>query len=117
MEKIINPKLGEIWMVDLPQNNGFCLHGLHMCIVVKKFGSTVQVIPISRNRNNIHYGEIPIDKGKCRLSENSKIKMCQYTTVTIEKFKYVKGKADKEVLKQIRDFILEDIVKFIDKAA
>ncbi len=114
---IIKPKLGEIWMVDLPKNNGFCLHGLHRCIVIKKFGSTVQIVPISENRNNIHYAEIPIDRGKCNLTKNSKIKMCQYTTITIENFKYIKGKADKETLNKIRNFILEDIVKFIDKAA
>lgn len=116
-KKIIYPKLGEIWLVDLPQNNGFCLHGLHRCVVIKKFGSTVQVVPISGNRNNIHYGDIPIDRGKCNLTKESKIKMCQYTTVTIENFKSIKGKADKTILKKIKDFILEDIVKFIGKVA
>jgi mRNA-degrading endonuclease toxin of MazEF toxin-antitoxin module len=114
---VVNPKLGEIWMVDLPKNNGFCLHGPHRCIVIKRFGSTVQIVPISENRNNIHYAEIPIDRGKCNLKKDSKIKMCQYTSATIENFKNIKGKADRATLKKIRDFILEDIVNFIDQAA
>lgn len=111
------PKTGEIWMVELPNNNGFCLNGFHRCIVIKKFGSTVQVVPISENRNNIHYGELPIDKGKYGLTKDSKIKMAQYTTVTIENFKCRKGRVDREILKSIKYFILENIIKYIDEAA
>lgn len=111
------PKTGEVWLVDLPKNNGYCLKGKHPCLVIRRFGNTVQLIPISENKNNIHFAEIPIDRGKCNLNKHSKIKMCQYTSITIENFIHRIGKADKETLKKVKDFILEGIVNFIQTAA
>ncbi|MFN4285172.1 MAG: type II toxin-antitoxin system PemK/MazF family toxin [Lacibacter sp.] len=116
-EKLKNPKLGEIWLVNLPMNNGYCLNGRHPCFVVRKFGNTVQVIPISENKNNIHFAEIPIDRGKCNLIKNSKLKMCQYTSVTIENFIHIIGKADRQTIEKIENFILHNIVNFIKRAA
>lgn len=114
---IIYPKTGEVWLVDLPKNNGYCLSGKHPCLVVRKFGNTVQIIPISENKNNLHFAEIPIDRGKCNLNKHSKIKICQYTSVTIENFIHRIGNADKEILKKVVDFILELIVNYIQTAA
>lgn len=111
------PKLGEVWLVNFPFNNGFCLKGKHPCLVIRKFGKTVQVIPISENKNNIHFAEIPIDRGKCNLTKNSKLKMCQYTSVSIENFIHKIGKAEKEILEKIENFILQDILNFIKKIA
>lgn len=116
-KEIKKPKTGEVWLVDLPKNNGYCLSDKHPCLVIRKFGNTVQLVPISENKNNIHFAEIPIDRGKCNLKKNSKIKMCQYTSVTIENFIHRIGEADKETLNKIKDFILEDIVNHIDPAA
>lgn len=116
-QNIIRPKTGEVWLVDLPKNNGYCLKGKHPCLVIRKFGNTVQLIPISENKNNLHFAEIPIDRGKCNLIKNSKIKMCQYTSVTIEKFIHRIGKADKETLDKVKDFILKGIVNHIQTAA
>ncbi|TAD82339.1 MAG: type II toxin-antitoxin system PemK/MazF family toxin [Bacteroidetes bacterium] len=93
---VINSKRGEIWLVNLPKNIGFPLHGPHRCIVNKKFGSTVQIVPISENRNNTLYAKIPIDRSKCNLRKDSKIKVCQYTSATIENFKYIKAKQIKQ---------------------
>jgi mRNA-degrading endonuclease toxin of MazEF toxin-antitoxin module len=110
----ICPRTGEVWLVDLPKNNGYCLSGRHPCLVIRKFGNTVQVIPISENKNNVHFAEIPIDRGKCNLIKHSKIKMCQYTSVTIENFIHIIGKADKETLNKVRNFILNDVVNHIN---
>ncbi len=43
--------------------------------------------------------------------------MCQYTSVTIENFIHRIGKADKETLNKVKDFILEGIVNHIQTAA
>lgn len=116
-KKNINPILGEVWLVAFPINDGYCLKGKHPCIVIRRFGNTVQVIPISENKGNIHFADIPIDRGKCNLAKNSKLKMCQYTSVTIENFIHRIGKADKETLEKVENFILQDIVNYIRKVA
>lgn len=108
-----SPRTGEVWLVDLPNNNGYCLQGKHPCLVIRQFGSTVQLIPISGSKNNIHFADIPIDRGKCNLKKDSKIKMCQYTTVTIEKFIHRIGNADNEILNKVRNFILVSIIDHI----
>jgi hypothetical protein len=102
--------LGEEYIIDLPKDNGCCLSGKHHCIVIKRFGSTVQVVPISKDRDNIHYGELPIDVGEKSRQKKLKIKVGQLTTVSIE---YI-GRVNKEILKAIKDFIQLEIVNFID---
>lgn len=110
-------KTGQIYKVDFPDNNGFCLKGTHPCVVIKRFGSTVQVVPISSNRNNLHHGEIPIKCGCFNLNKASKIKLCQWTSVSIDRFKEKIGIIDKETIRLITNFIKKDIIDFMNKAA
>ncbi len=107
--------LGEEYIVDLPKNNGCCLSGKHHCVIIKQFGSTVQVVPISTNRNNLHYGDLPFDVPEKNKDKKLKLKIGQLTTVSIDRIKKYKGRVDKSILKTIKDFIQLEIVNFIDK--
>lgn len=108
-------RLGDLYIIDLPKQNGCCLEGLHHCVIIKRFGSTVQVVPISTNRNNLHYGEIPIDVGEANKSKKLKLKVGQLTSVSVDRIiKYI-GKTDKKTLTAIKDFIEKEIVNFISK--
>lgn len=106
--------LGEEYIIDLPKDNGCCLSGKHHCVIIKRFGSTVQVVPISTNRDNIHYGELLIDIEKNDQCKKLKIKVGQLTTVSIDRIgKYI-GRVNIEILRIIKDFIQLEIVNFID---
>lgn len=107
--------LGNIYIIDLPKDNGCCLSGKHHCVIIKQFGSTVQVVPISTNRNNLHYGELPIDVGKLKKCKKLKLKIGQLTTVSVEKIEKYIGKIDRQTLMSIKNFIQLEIVNFIDK--
>lgn len=115
--KIKKPKIGQIYKVDFPDTNGFCLKGIHPCVVIKRYGQTVQVLPICTNRGNLHHGEIPVKKGSFSLNRDSKIKIGQWTSVSIERFKDKIGKIDKYTIRLIKDYIKKDILDFLDKAA
>lgn len=106
--------LGEEYIIDLPKDNGCCLSGKHHCVVIKRFGSTVQVVPISTDRDNIHYGELPIDVGEKSRQKKLKLKVGQLTTVSIDRIDKYIGRVNKEILKAIKDFIQLEIVNFID---
>lgn len=107
--------LGDEYIIDLPKQNGACLSGRHHCIIIKRFGSTVQVVPISTNRNNLHYGELPIDVGEIKKDRRLKLKVGQLTSVSIENIETYIGKVNSSILKAIKDFIKAEIVDFIDR--
>ena len=113
-QKINKVSLGQEYIIDLPKQKGACLSGRHHCIIIKQFSSTVQVVPISTNRNNLHYGELPIDVGKINKDRNLKLKVGQLTSVGIENIETYIGKANRDILKAIKDFIKKEIVDFID---
>jgi hypothetical protein len=106
--------LGDEYIIDLPKNNGCCLSGKHHCVIIKRFGSTIQVVPISTNRDNLHYGELPIDVGKDNQCRKLKLKVGQLTTVSIDRVDKYIGRVNKEILRTIKDFIQLEIVNFID---
>ena len=54
-------------------------------MIWKQFGSTVLVIPISENRNNLNWSEIALTKGVANLHKNSKIKAGQVKSISIDK--------------------------------
>lgn len=114
MKKINKLNLGDEYIIDLPPDNGYCLSGKHHCVIIKQFGSTVQVVPISTNRNNIHYGELPIDVGEGNKCKKLKLKIGQLTTVSIDRIDKYIGRVNKKILRDIKDFIQLEIVNYID---
>ncbi|MBX3242815.1 MAG: type II toxin-antitoxin system PemK/MazF family toxin [Chitinophagaceae bacterium] len=107
--------LGQEYIIDLPKQKGACLSGRHHCVIIKRFGSTVQVVPISTNRGNLHYGELPIDVGKINSNKKFKLKVGQLTSVGIENIEKYIGRVNSDILKAIKNFIKKEIVDFIDR--
>jgi mRNA-degrading endonuclease toxin of MazEF toxin-antitoxin module len=106
--------LGHTYIVDLPKNNGYCLSGLHHCVVIKRIGSTAIVVPISTNRNNIHYGEIAIENETNFITDKKyKLKVGQITSVSTDKIiRYIRQE-NKENIRNIENFIQKEIVDFM----
>lgn len=101
------PRVGDICPIDLPKCGENCLFGLHLCVVYRRYGSNYMVVPITSNRKDLHFCEYPIDRGRCGMYKNSKLKLDQIRPVSMELItRRVRHKADEGIMKAIGDFYL-----------
>ncbi len=69
--------LGDIYIADFGHSTGCVIGGNHPCIVVRKVGSLVSVVPISSKVENLHWSEMIIPIGCSGLYIESKAKVSQ----------------------------------------
>lgn len=109
------PEIFDITEVDLPYQGKNCLYGSRPCVIYDKIGSNYRIVPIKNNNGKLHWCEYPIEKGRCNLRKNSKLKLDQEKNVSIEQIKFKIGKADNDIKKAISNYF-KTIANKIDKA-
>lgn len=116
MVKKINSKFtcGDIWFANFGNDdNSRRLKGVHPCFVINKVGDTVIVVPISENKNNIHWSEVAIPAGEGNLKKDSKLKVAQISALDTNYLISKKGIASKKtisnVLKQLNDIVIKKL--------
>jgi mRNA-degrading endonuclease toxin of MazEF toxin-antitoxin module len=111
------PKIGDIHMIDLPDSGEYCLHGLHPGVIYNKVGSNYRVVPITENKDNLHWCEYPIEKGRCGMYKDSKLKLDQMRPVSKEKIKSRLGSADIDIIEAISKYLILEAENLKRKAA
>jgi mRNA-degrading endonuclease toxin of MazEF toxin-antitoxin module len=100
------PRVGDIHMIDFPDNGEFCLNGIHPGVIYRKVGSNYRVVPITENKDNLHWCEYPVEKGRCGMYKDSKLKLDQIGPVSKEKIKRKLGTADREIIGAISKYLV-----------
>ena len=111
------PEIGDICLIELPENGKYCLHGLHPGVIYNRVGSNFNVVPITNKKDKLHWCEYPIEKGRCSLNKNSKLKLDQMRPISIEKVKHKIGTADNEIIKAISRYLILEAKNLEKRAA
>ena len=111
------PNFGDICLVQLHPVGKYCLKGNHYCVIYDKVGPIFNVVPITKNQGKLYHCEYPIQKGRCGLYKNSKLKLDQIQAVSEEQIIDKLSRADKGILSAIGKYLITEANKIYKKIA